>query len=103
MGKRKSIEALLCMHYGHPVFAELVDFLGHETALEFIEIFGGTAIHVPNIEELQKITREYEIFRQCRNGTKTTTLAKRFKMTPKKVRSIRDRIGKIVQPNNNLI
>lgn len=96
MGNRKSIEALLCMHYGHPVFAELIDFLGQETAQEFIEIFGGTTISIPSIEDLQKITREYEIFRQCQAGTKTTVLAKRFRMTPKKVRSIRDRIGKIL-------
>lgn len=96
MGKRKSVEALLCMHYGHPVFAELVDFLGHDTALEFIEIFGGTAINIPSIEDLQKMTRDYEIFRQCQAGTKTTILSKRFKLTPKRIRSVRDKIRKIL-------
>ncbi len=93
---QQSIESLLCLQYGHPVFAELIDFIGYEKALEFIEIFGGTSINIPNIEELQKITAEYEIYRQCQIGTKTTVLAKRFKITPKRIRSIRDKIRKVL-------
>ena len=68
---------------------EMLEILGQQKFMEFVEIFGGLTITIPNMETLRQSLRDLTIHeRNVTDGVSVSILAEEYDLTPRSVRRI---------------
>lgn len=57
------------------IIAELASMVGNENVLKLVEIFGGTTIKVPSVEEIRRAAKNASIWVDARNGVPVNEIA----------------------------
>ncbi|MCM1230867.1 MAG: DNA-binding protein [Ruminococcus flavefaciens] len=70
------------------IVIELVDNFGLETAYKFIEVFGGSQIYIPKIDNISREYRDREIYKDYSDGLSIKKLVIKYKLTEKTIRTI---------------
>ena len=70
------------------IVIELVDNFGLETAYKFIEIFGGSQIYIPKIDNISREYRDSEIYKDYIDGLSYKKLVIKYKLSEKTIRVI---------------
>lgn len=70
------------------IVIELVENFGAETAYRFIEIFGGSQIYIPKIENISREYRDDKIYKDYTAGLNYKKLAVKYKLSEKAIRII---------------
>ena len=68
-------------------YNSIAEIIGEGAARKLCEAYGGEAIYIPKVESLQAVERVTRI-RQEYNGQNVTKLAKRYKLTERRVQQI---------------
>jgi len=80
----------------HSLMPELYELLGQSKFIQFVELFGGTNLHVPSKEDLREALRDAHIYTELRddqhNLEKTRALGDKYSLTTAGVRKIFERV-----------
>lgn len=66
---------------------DIADLIGVEATVKLCEVYGGSALYIPKLIDLQKEKRNMTIRRAC-NGRNTADVAKEFGLSPRTVQLI---------------
>ena len=69
---------------------EIADVIGFEATVKLCDVYGGSAIYIPKLLDLQKEERN-KVIRQAYNGHNTATIAKEFGLSRRTVQLIREK------------
>lgn len=61
-----NIEHVVAFAFQDSLFPEIIECFGLEKAIQFVKIFGGTAIEVPSAASIQYTMRDFDIYQQLR-------------------------------------
>lgn len=76
------------------VISELVQVLGIESTIKFLESFGGSQLYIPQIETLTKSEcRNSMIFTDFMNGMSYRTIANKYELSEVSIRKIVKKCG----------
>lgn len=68
-------------------YYSIAEIIGEDAARKLCEAYGGEAIYIPKVESLLAVERVAQI-RQEYNGQNVTKLAKKYKLTERRVQQI---------------
>lgn len=88
---RLSLKEMFYYVYNNTLIPELFELLGEELAVEFIQVFSGTKLKVPNYKKILDLKRNLEIYETLNAASgnfAVQELAKKYNVTQVWIREI---------------
>lgn len=97
---RRILYVLLCERYSYTLIPELHEILGEDKLFEFIKLFSGTTLEIPDINEVRNLLVDVVIYKQMEQATEGTidsveaNLRDRYKLSKDSLRKAHMRTKK---------
>lgn len=93
-----ALEIVLLYRFSETLLPEIFDVIGKEKFIEFLSVFSGMTVKVPDLEELKKAIRDTSIFLEVSKGTDMRRLELEYDMKESEIMAIYKEVSNYLSP-----